>query len=659
MALDFANFLDLDIIDNVFFIMRELRDGAGDIRVEAISKLLGTVLPRGISDVSRRLFPSQELDLGIDAIVERLNCPSGERVASECLAFVSGLSCPPTGKSAMSNITEMRQLVDAAKETSELSDEACWLISYLFEIIIPVDADAGTNKTLIENLGVALNFLDELENGLVISDACREHIRSLLSLVSPPAATQVKDTCTLCHSDEYGTYHRTGFKCLRCFGTRDSQEDNQPDGTANGHSRLALAKHADTRPQLKNLVDRMESIPSFVDTISKAHLRLYCNDSARFDQQGFEFSDAEREALLVFGLLDGRLLRQFDAFSGQTLVAKANCTASSSPMYLRDVIQGALPGKYLATRTEGLHYSLTESFRTSVRILSHPNLMYLFSLAVDSKPLPNGSFEYEVWYVHENLPLLVEHLHLEGQADAAPTGLVRTSIDLRFNGASGEGLENTKAVFFSVLSAANALHERGVVHGDFRPHNLFRDPKNSVVKVRFAPNYKKIAAPFCPPEIESCEDFMPTTSGDIYTLGVTLRLLVFGVSSGPPDLTHECAGKELCSFIDRMTNADPGLRPSASDLLKDPFLAAVRIAQGIPMACRVSSIAVGSVGSAACGATFQISGESRANSLALQKLFEFIKQKGADFQVIRKGDSLTLYSTKSDPRQQKPLVTAQ
>eukprot|EP00388_Colpodella_angusta_P023011 GDKJ01058819.1.p1 GENE.GDKJ01058819.1~~GDKJ01058819.1.p1 ORF type:complete len:328 (-),score=18.26 GDKJ01058819.1:60-959(-) len=230
------------------------------------------------------------------------------------------------------------------------------------------------------------------------------------------------------------------------------------------------------------------------------------------------------------------------------------------------------------------------------------------------------------------------------------------------NVATSESIEEIKAVMFSIFSAANALHERGMVHGDFRPHNLFRDPVTPIVKVRFAPNYVKLPFPFCPPECKDKteEDFVPTVQGDIYTIGITLRLLVFGTSNDTLDDLASLSQAELhvWRFILNLTNPNPEERPTAVSLVDGHFLSVVRIAQGVPVACRISTITVDTLDNLEQPFVINQPGASakmvlRKKNKAINKLSDFIAKKGPDFQVIRKGESVTLYSTKNDPRQQE------
>lgn len=709
---------DRDVVSNIYAVKKIIaKDSSIDGQLEkALNQLLDLLLPPRHNNNSFSETNSKALSADVSKMMEKIsNEPS---LANECLAFVRQVSSEHRRPRAMDNRADLLAIVEHPDEGSPVVSEECKaLISQLYSVILPPpDPDLEVNNTLIMNLTSAIQFLDEVDDGLAITNDCKEAIRELLSLVSPPSAIHIKDTCSVCRSDEYGTYHRTGFKCLRCFGVRETQEEATGYAASKAEvSHLALNRHLISKPpeeavKYQTVVKSLESIdtPIFVDSVTRAQQVLQCSDPKKYDPQGFEYSDIEHEAAAALGLLEGRFTKRMDLESKGVSIA-INATLCPHPStgvgMLRELPSpGKLPGKYLATRTEGFHFLLTESFRTRIRSLAHPNLLYLFSLAVSTKPSATDGNEVEndcVWYIHENLPLLVEHLaedenylEIEGGGDSPLISLrLRASSTYtlgensqngqqQFSGASmlnvhsgdgdaatnmnvvtSESIEEIKAVMFSIFSAANALHEQGIVHGDFRPHNLFRDPVTPIVKVRFAPNYKRLPEPFCPPECQTVtedEEFIPTIKGDIYTIGITLRLLVFGTSSDTLDDLASLSQAELhvWRFISELTASNPEERPTAASLVDGHFLSVVRIAQGVPVACRISTITVEKeetekekqLSSQMVGASARL--VPRKKNKALNKLSEFIAKKGPDFQVIRKGDSVTLYSTKNDPRQQ-------
>ncbi|MCB9686825.1 MAG: protein kinase [Alphaproteobacteria bacterium] len=136
-----------------------------------------------------------------------------------------------------------------------------------------------------------------------------------------------------------------------------------------------------------------------------------------------------------------------------------------------------------------------------------------------------------------------------------------------------------------LCEALSVAHERGVVHGDFRPENVLLRPDGRArvggFELQSSTDDLSRAARYLPPELGHGR--RPTSAGDAYALGVVLYELVAGVP--PQALRHEDRAalsldpsfpRGLHDLVLTLTHPDPNVRPSVryarqvlQDILRD------------------------------------------------------------------------------------------
>jgi len=142
-----------------------------------------------------------------------------------------------------------------------------------------------------------------------------------------------------------------------------------------------------------------------------------------------------------------------------------------------------------------------------------------------------------------------------------------------------------------VTRAVRDAHLLGIVHRDIKPHNVMvgQFGQCKVCDFGIAAMFKESAYTdrtsalsyryASPEELDDAADIGPAT--DVYSLGVTLRQLLTGETSAtraatqvaategrPLSAAQVGARRTLLSLVDRMTNGDPALRPSADAVLQ-------------------------------------------------------------------------------------------
>jgi len=225
-----------------------------------------------------------------------------------------------------------------------------------------------------------------------------------------------------------------------------------------------------------------------------------------------------------------------------------------------------------------------EQFRTEIEIvkeLSHPNVMKLFEF-----------FEDEFRY------FLVMELYNGGE--------LFNLIEKSFRFAETDAA----SIIEQCLDAIRYLHKNGIVHRDLKPENLvLKNASDLTIKVvdfglaaklnRDEPLTEMTGTCYyAAPEVLNAEDGESYDEKcDIWSLGIILHTLLCGY---PPfdgkddkeifdairdaDENIEFVAEDWVNvshlaikFVERMLTRDPKKRPSASECLKDPWLASKRI----------------------------------------------------------------------------------
>ena len=113
----------------------------------------------------------------------------------------------------------------------------------------------------------------------------------------------------------------------------------------------------------------------------------------------------------------------------------------------------------------------------------------------------------------------------------------------------------TQIVMEPVMDALEAVHGKGLFHGNISPDNILIDNNGDVRLDEFCvgdiPSTQK-AVGFCSPEVESGEK--PQAIGDVYSIGAVFYRSIVGVT--PQDGVHDrgdgvCAGRSIFRRLER------------------------------------------------------------------------------------------------------------
>lgn len=149
--------------------------------------------------------------------------------------------------------------------------------------------------------------------------------------------------------------------------------------------------------------------------------------------------------------------------------------------------------------------------------------------------------------------------------------------------------DRVRAIGLQAARGLRAAHERSVVHGDLKPHNLFREHDGRIVLLDFAlrlvPDQTPVGSPLWMAP-ECLEGASASAAADIYALGQTLGELLTGrpaftvEGSGMGRLLDLLARKRtgarvdpgedagpLRGIVQECTAPDPHSRPTASELV--------------------------------------------------------------------------------------------
>jgi len=148
------------------------------------------------------------------------------------------------------------------------------------------------------------------------------------------------------------------------------------------------------------------------------------------------------------------------------------------------------------------------------------------------------------------------------------------------------------SVFRELLRAVAHVHAQGIAHGDIKPENVLIDGKGRAKLADFGScqtspvnsNDDRYGTPrYAAPELFYKRPY-DTRRADIWSLGITLFSMVTGELAFPGSelvamrriVRRRIAWPENIDaatrgLIDRMTAFDPSTRPSAAELLRDPF----------------------------------------------------------------------------------------
>lgn len=135
--------------------------------------------------------------------------------------------------------------------------------------------------------------------------------------------------------------------------------------------------------------------------------------------------------------------------------------------------------------------------------------------------------------------------------------------------------KDARTVMDRVAWGLEYMHERGSVHRDVKPSNIMlaREGRFDTAKLgdfglsEDGVTQKIRGTPgFMAPEIDGRNSRLGPAV-DAYALGVTLRFLLTGDKSE----TKNKPGKHAADLIRRLVAADPGERPTMSDILDHPF----------------------------------------------------------------------------------------
>jgi hypothetical protein len=151
----------------------------------------------------------------------------------------------------------------------------------------------------------------------------------------------------------------------------------------------------------------------------------------------------------------------------------------------------------------------------------------------------------------------------------------------------------------------------------------------------------------------------------MYTLGVTLSIVAFGIMrQPPPESKRSAAESRLVELIAGLTARSPEARLTLEHAFLNPLLASVRLVNGVPVETMLATIfdkvaedgSQQPQGGAWFTATHQQSSSS-GNGAALM-LQKFISECGPKFQVVSTSTSCTLYSVKHDPRRRAASMSS-
>ncbi|XP_014244495.1 calcium/calmodulin-dependent protein kinase type IV-like [Cimex lectularius] len=141
-------------------------------------------------------------------------------------------------------------------------------------------------------------------------------------------------------------------------------------------------------------------------------------------------------------------------------------------------------------------------------------------------------------------------------------------------------------VTHSILSALECLHSKGIVHGDIRPESLIyqsEDPE-AILKLRDVSFASHTPSTYTTVYVAPENEDVPTISGDIWSLGIVLYVMLFGlepetdaseyieISPGLSVPSWEDVSYSVKHLLREMLSSKPSVRLSAKEALLHPWV---------------------------------------------------------------------------------------